>query len=97
MIKQAATDAGISFRSPAEMDRFVELRATAAEDQFQAALAEIPEEEIHRRNRMQRENPAMGAGQWFQQYESQHAEAALTQALEFQPQQSSTTSPPPEA
>jgi hypothetical protein len=82
MIRRAAADSGIRFASPADMDRFVESRARAAEQQFQNAMAEIPEEQITERNRMAREHP-MGAVQWRNRYESQQAEAALSQALEF--------------
>ncbi len=83
MIREAARNSGLSFESPAEIDEFVEARAAAAEEQFRSAMAEIPEEAIRERNRMQREDPAMGAAQWMTRYESSHAEAALIQAFEM--------------
>ena len=96
MIREAATEnpERLGKMLPLDLNALVERRAKAAEAQYQSAMAEIPEEQIRKRNRMQRENP-LGAMHWRNQYDRQAAEAALAQALEFP--EEATTSPQSEA
>lgn len=73
--------------------KVIELRARAAEEQFETAMSMVPEEEHRRLIKMQAADP-LGAVHWRQEYEDRAAAAAVSQALEgIAPTEAATTAP----
>ena len=96
MIRQKMLDDGVSFPTPAALARFVEDRATAAEEQFHEVMAEIPEEEWKQLVAAQNAEP-FGLTRALRQRENRIAALALAEVLEPPPHDDSEPASPTQA